>query len=114
MAAQTAPSCPTTSPANPHTMEVANCILQESTAVGRRLEAMDSKISDLTMASTSIQADIAGFRETVNDLDRRLTTVEDHVTSLPNQEAELRTLRAKVIDLEDRSCRDNVSLFVIP
>ncbi|KAJ1129311.1 hypothetical protein NDU88_007682 [Pleurodeles waltl] len=69
MAAQTAPSCPVTSPAEPHTMEAANRILQEIAAAGRRLEAMDSKILDLTVASTAIRADIAGFLDTVNNLD---------------------------------------------
>ncbi|KAJ1141483.1 hypothetical protein NDU88_007813 [Pleurodeles waltl] len=95
-------------------MEATDRILQEITAVGRRLEAMDSKISDLAVASASIRADIAGFGETVTDLDRHLMTVEDHVVTLPNQEAELRSLCAKVIDLEDRSRRDNVRVFGIP
>ncbi|KAJ1214745.1 hypothetical protein NDU88_002362 [Pleurodeles waltl] len=75
---------------------------------------MDSRISELTIASSSIRADIASFRETVNNLDQRLTIMEDHVVALPGQEAELRFLRAKVINLEDRSCRDNVRLFGIP
>ncbi|KAJ1177777.1 hypothetical protein NDU88_003029 [Pleurodeles waltl] len=95
-------------------METADRILMEITTVGRRLEAMDSKISDLTVASTSIQAEIAGFRETVHDLDRCLMTVEDQVVALPDQEAELRSLRAKIINLEDRSCKDNICLFGIP
>ncbi|KAJ1163753.1 hypothetical protein NDU88_004206 [Pleurodeles waltl] len=81
---------------------------------GGRLEAMDAKISDLTVASTSIRADIAGFRETATDLDLCLTMAEDRVATLPNQETELRSLRAKVTDLEDRSRRDNVRLFGIP
>ncbi|KAJ1162319.1 hypothetical protein NDU88_002787 [Pleurodeles waltl] len=96
MVAQAAPFCPTTSPADPHTIEAMDRILQEITAVGRRLEEMDLKISDLTIASTSIRADIAGFQETVSDLDWHLTTVEDQVTTLPNQDAELRSLRAKI------------------
>ncbi|KAJ1150271.1 hypothetical protein NDU88_003066 [Pleurodeles waltl] len=95
-------------------MEATDRILQEITAVGRRLEAMDSTTSDLTVVSTSIRADIAGFRETVTDLVRCLMTVEDYVVALPDQEAELRSLRAKVTDLEDRSLRDNVRHFGIP
>ncbi|KAJ1211243.1 hypothetical protein NDU88_006604 [Pleurodeles waltl] len=81
---------------------------------GCRLEAMDAKISDLTVASTSIRADVAGFWETATDLDQRLTTVENHVAVLPDQETQLRSLRAKVTDLEDRSRRDNMRLFGIP
>ncbi|KAJ1098071.1 hypothetical protein NDU88_003187 [Pleurodeles waltl] len=95
-------------------MEATDCILQEIAAVGRRLEAMDLKITDLTVASSSIRADIAGFRETANDLDKRLTAVEGQVAALPNQEAELQSLWAKVTDLEDRSRRDNVRFFGIP
>ncbi|KAJ1193761.1 hypothetical protein NDU88_003057 [Pleurodeles waltl] len=114
MAALAAPPCPTASPADPGTIVATDRILQEITAVGRRLEAMALKISDLSVASTSIRADIASFRETVTDLDQRLTIVEDHVTVLQDQDAELLLLRAKVIDLEDRSHRDNVRFFGIP
>ncbi|KAJ1132113.1 hypothetical protein NDU88_010442, partial [Pleurodeles waltl] len=74
---------------------------------------MDLKISDLFVASTSIRADKASFRETVTDLDQRLTTVEDHIAKLPDQEAELLFLRANVTDLKDRSRRDNVCFFGI-
>ncbi|KAJ1100495.1 hypothetical protein NDU88_005580 [Pleurodeles waltl] len=114
MAVQTAPPCPVSLPAESHSMEAVDRILQEIAVVGRRLEAMDSKISDLTVASTSIRADIAVFRETVTDLDRCRTTVEDQVAALLDQETELRSLQAKVIYLEDRSRRDNVCLFGIP
>ncbi|KAJ1189512.1 hypothetical protein NDU88_006257 [Pleurodeles waltl] len=114
MAVQTAPPCPASSPADPQAMEAADCILQKIATVGCHLEAMDSKISDLTVVSTFIRADIADFRETVNDLDRCLMTVEDQVVTLPDQEAELRSLQAKVIDLDDKSRRDNFRLFGIP
>ncbi|KAJ1125981.1 hypothetical protein NDU88_004394 [Pleurodeles waltl] len=114
MATQSVPPCPAPLPADSHSREAMDRILQEIAAVGRRLEAMDAKISDLTMASTSIRGDIAGFRETATDLDRPLMTVEDQVAALLNQETELRSLRAKVTDLEDRSRRDNVCLFGIP
>ncbi|KAJ1210335.1 hypothetical protein NDU88_005701 [Pleurodeles waltl] len=89
-------------------------ILQEIALVGRRLEAMDQKITDLTIDSSSIRADMAGFKDTVDALDQRLTTVEDQMATLPDQEIELRSLRAKVTDLEDRSRRDNIRLFGIP
>ncbi|KAJ1123314.1 hypothetical protein NDU88_001785 [Pleurodeles waltl] len=78
MAAQTAPPCSASSPTDPHALEVADRILLEIAAVGHRLEAVDSKISDLTLASSSIRADIAGFRQTVNVLDQRLMTMEGH------------------------------------
>ncbi|KAJ1113552.1 hypothetical protein NDU88_001794 [Pleurodeles waltl] len=94
-------------------MEATDRILQEIAAEGRRLEVMDAKISDLTVASTSIRADITSFRETVTDLDQRLSVVEDRVAVLPDQEAELRSLRAKVTGLEDSSSRDNVRFFGI-
>ncbi|KAJ1084067.1 hypothetical protein NDU88_004221 [Pleurodeles waltl] len=114
MAAQVAPSCPVTSTVDPRTVDVMDSILQEITEVGQCLEAMDLKILDLSAASTSIRADIACFRETVTDLDQRLTTVEDHIATLPEQNAELRSLLAKITDLEDRSRRDNVCFFGIP
>ncbi|KAJ1152860.1 hypothetical protein NDU88_005634 [Pleurodeles waltl] len=94
-------------------LEAAARITQQIAAVGRRLGTMGSMISELTVASSSIRADKAGFRETVNNLVPCLTIMEDQVAALPDQEAELRSLQAKVIDLEDRSRRDNVRLFGI-
>ncbi|KAJ1179448.1 hypothetical protein NDU88_004682 [Pleurodeles waltl] len=75
---------------------------------------MDARISEMTIASSSIWTDIACFRETVHNLDQRLTSMEEHVAVLPGQEAELRSLRAKVTDMEDRSRRDNIRLLGIP
>ncbi|KAJ1125965.1 hypothetical protein NDU88_004378 [Pleurodeles waltl] len=103
--------CPLTCCSPP--LEATDRILQEIAAVGCHLETLDSRISELTVASSSIRADIAGFREAVHNLDQGLTIVKDHVAVLPGQEAELRSLRAKVIDLEDRSRRDNIHLFGI-
>ncbi|KAJ1190637.1 hypothetical protein NDU88_007375 [Pleurodeles waltl] len=115
MTAQTATPCPTTSPTDPLALEATEHILQEIALVGRRLEVMDLKVTDLTItSSSSIQADIAVFKETVDALDQRLTAVEDQVAALPDQETELRSLRAKVTVLEDRSRRDNIRFFGIP
>ncbi|KAJ1148593.1 hypothetical protein NDU88_001421 [Pleurodeles waltl] len=92
MAALMAPIGSLVSPTDPRTVEAMDRILQEITAVGHRLEAMDLKISDLSEASNSIRADIAGFRETVTDLDHHLTTVDDQIATLPDQDTEVRLL----------------------
>ncbi|KAJ1177257.1 hypothetical protein NDU88_002518 [Pleurodeles waltl] len=113
MTAQTAPPSSVCSSPDPPLLEAVDRILLEIATVGRRLEAMDSKISDLKVASSSIRADIAGFQETVHDLEQRLTTMEGQVAALSDHEAELRFLRTKVIDLEDRGRRDNVCFFGI-
>ncbi|KAJ1187464.1 hypothetical protein NDU88_004240 [Pleurodeles waltl] len=42
-------------------------ILQEISAVCHRLEAMDSKITELSADSKSIHADIAGFQDKVTE-----------------------------------------------
>ncbi|KAJ1155607.1 hypothetical protein NDU88_008336 [Pleurodeles waltl] len=97
----------------PQAVDATDRILQEITVVGWCLEAMDLKILDLSAASTSIRTDIACFCEKATDLDQRLTTVEDHIATLPEQDAGLRSLRAKITDLEDRSRRDNVHFFGI-
>ncbi|KAJ1213290.1 hypothetical protein NDU88_000928 [Pleurodeles waltl] len=113
MATQPALSSPLTLPADPRAVDTTDRILQEITVVGRRLKGMDLKISDLSTASASFRTDIACFREKVMDLDQRLTTVEKHVTMVPEHDAELQTPRAKITDLEDRSRRDNVCFFGI-
>ncbi|KAJ1116853.1 hypothetical protein NDU88_005058 [Pleurodeles waltl] len=114
MATQPAFSSSVTLPADTRTVDDTDRILQEITAVGWRLEAMDLKISDLSTASASIRTDIACFCEKVTDLDQRLMTVKEHVGMVPEHDAELRTLRAKITDLEDRTQRDNVRFFGIP
>ncbi|KAJ1102707.1 hypothetical protein NDU88_000151 [Pleurodeles waltl] len=114
MATQGTSSGSASSPATSPPLEATDRILQEIATVGRRLETMDARISDLTIASSSIRADIAGFRETVHNLDQHLTSMEEHMVPLPSQEAEMRSQRTKVTDLEDRSCRDNILLFGIP
>ncbi|KAJ1162018.1 hypothetical protein NDU88_002497 [Pleurodeles waltl] len=92
---------PMPTPTDPFAQEATERILQEIASVGRCLKAMDQKIMDLTIASSSIRADIAGFKDTADALDQRLTMVEDQMAT--DLEMELRSLRAKVTDLEDRS-----------
>ncbi|KAJ1080414.1 hypothetical protein NDU88_000621 [Pleurodeles waltl] len=52
-------------------------ILQEITAVGKRLEGMDTKISELTAESRSLCIDIPRFKARVMGHDHRLSLVED-------------------------------------
>ncbi|KAJ1109945.1 hypothetical protein NDU88_007302 [Pleurodeles waltl] len=114
MTAQTGSQGHTSPPVDQPALDATDRVLQEIASVGRRLEAMDLKITDLTLAFSSIRADIAGFRETANNLDQRLSAVEDHIATTPDQEEELKSLRAKLTELEDRSRRDNVRFFCIP
>ncbi|KAJ1172623.1 hypothetical protein NDU88_004467 [Pleurodeles waltl] len=85
-----------------------DCILQEISAVGRKLEGMDSAMVSLMAETKSMQLDIAGFQKQVTGLEQRVTTVETHITSWVDRDQELLYLRSKQIDLEDRSRRDNV------
>ncbi|KAJ1115530.1 hypothetical protein NDU88_003754 [Pleurodeles waltl] len=89
-------------------------ILQEIAAVGHRLEAMDSKIMDLSTVSHSIRSDFASFHEKVTNLDHCLTEVEGQLTVLLECDSELHLFHAKLTDLEDRSQRDNVCFFGVP
>ncbi|KAJ1177497.1 hypothetical protein NDU88_002752 [Pleurodeles waltl] len=114
MATQPNPTSPTTVPADPRAVDATDRILQEITMVLRRLEAMDLNITDLSAASASIRTDIACFSEKVADMEPRLTIVEEYVGMVTEYDAELRALRAKLTDLEDRSRRDNIHFFGIP
>ncbi|KAJ1203662.1 hypothetical protein NDU88_007446 [Pleurodeles waltl] len=69
MTMQTSTPCPTSLPTDPPALEATEHILQEIASVGRRLEAMDLKITDLTITSSSIRANIAGFKEPADALD---------------------------------------------
>ncbi|KAJ1196395.1 hypothetical protein NDU88_000266 [Pleurodeles waltl] len=89
-------------------------ILQEISAVGRKLEGMDSMMASLTEDTKSMRLDIAGFQSRVTALEHRVTTVETQVVLAPDRDQELFYLRSKVIDLEDRSRRDNVRFLGFP
>ncbi|KAJ1218866.1 hypothetical protein NDU88_006438 [Pleurodeles waltl] len=89
-------------------------ILQEISAVGRRLEEMDSMMISLTEETKSMCLDIAGFPSRVTTLEQRVTTVETQATLTADRDQELLYLHSKVIDLEDRSRRDNVCFLGFP
>ncbi|KAJ1097869.1 hypothetical protein NDU88_002985 [Pleurodeles waltl] len=91
-----------------HSDTATESILQEIAAVSRCLEAMDSRITDLSAVSQSIQSDIASFHEKVTNLDYRLTEIEGQLAVLPERDSKLKLLHAKLTDLEDRSRRNNV------
>ncbi|KAJ1082290.1 hypothetical protein NDU88_002458 [Pleurodeles waltl] len=89
-------------------------ILQEISAVGRRLEGMDSRMISLTEETKSMRLDIAGFQSRVTTLEQRVTAVEMQATLTENRDQELIYLHSKVVDLEDRSRRDNVRFLGFP
>ncbi|KAJ1180597.1 hypothetical protein NDU88_005818 [Pleurodeles waltl] len=91
-----------------------DCILQEITEVSRRLKGMEIAKTSLTSETKSVSLDIAGFQSRVTGLEHRMVTVEDHVHMVLDKDQELEFLCSKLIDLEDRSWRDNICLFSFP
>ncbi|KAJ1204449.1 hypothetical protein NDU88_008227 [Pleurodeles waltl] len=89
-------------------------ILQEISAVSRKLEGMDIAMVALTAGTRSMRLDLAGFQSQMSGLDQRVTTVETQVASWTDRDLELSHLRSKQTDLEDRSCRNNVRLLGFP
>ncbi|KAJ1196927.1 hypothetical protein NDU88_000790 [Pleurodeles waltl] len=89
-------------------------ILQEISAVGRKLEGMDNAMVALTAETRSMRLEIAGFHSQISGLDQRVTTVEAQAAYWTNRDQELLDLRSRLTDLEDRSCRNNICLLGIP
>ncbi|KAJ1082115.1 hypothetical protein NDU88_002285 [Pleurodeles waltl] len=75
---------------------------------------MDSAMVALTAETRSMRLDIAGFQSQISGLDQRVATVETQVASWTDRDQELLHLRSKLIDLEDRNHRNNVSLLGFP
>ncbi|KAJ1150479.1 hypothetical protein NDU88_003270 [Pleurodeles waltl] len=75
---------------------------------------MDSAITSLTAETKSMRLDIAGFQSRLIGLEQRVTTMEDHINTAQDRDQELFYLRSKLIDLEDRSRRDNICIFGLP
>ncbi|KAJ1209580.1 hypothetical protein NDU88_004954 [Pleurodeles waltl] len=101
-------------PATPAQGTAVDRKLQEITAVGRRLEGMDSTICMLAAETKSIRLDIAGFQIRVAGLEQRVSLMENNLNTAPDRDHEIITLGSKLIELEDRSCRDNVHFFSFP
>ncbi|KAJ1114902.1 hypothetical protein NDU88_003132 [Pleurodeles waltl] len=89
-------------------------ILQEITAVSRRIEGMDASISSLTLETKYMRSDIAGFQTRVTGLEHRMDSLETQGTTYRDRDQDLLYLRSKLTDLEDRSRRDNICLLGIP
>ncbi|KAJ1179484.1 hypothetical protein NDU88_004718 [Pleurodeles waltl] len=89
-------------------------ILQEISAVGPKLEGMDSAMMALTAETRSVRLEIAGFQSQISGLDQRVATVETHVASWTDNGQELMHLHSKLTDLEDRSRRNNIRLMGLP
>ncbi|KAJ1141135.1 hypothetical protein NDU88_007470 [Pleurodeles waltl] len=86
-------------------------ILQEISAVSRKLEGMDSAMVALTMETRSMRLDIAAFQSQISGLDQRVVTVETQVASWTDKDQELLHLCSWLTDLEERSRRNNVRLL---
>ncbi|KAJ1173310.1 hypothetical protein NDU88_005146 [Pleurodeles waltl] len=100
--------------ASPEQETTIECILQEITAVGRRLEGISSAISFLTAEMKSMSLDIANSQSHVLRLEQRVKIIEDHLNTGQDRDQELLYLRSKRVDLEDRSRRDNVRFIRFP
>ncbi|KAJ1177785.1 hypothetical protein NDU88_003037 [Pleurodeles waltl] len=91
------------------------CILREISAVSHKLESIfDNDMTSLTVETKSMSLDIAGFQTQVSGLEQRVTTVESQVDSWVDRDQELLHLHSKLIDLEDRSRRNNIRLLGFP
>ncbi|KAJ1176714.1 hypothetical protein NDU88_001982 [Pleurodeles waltl] len=105
--AEDPPPLPRTSMADNTQGATMDRILQEISAVSRKLDGMDSAMVALT-------ADIAGFQSQISWLDQRVATLETQVASWTDRDQELLHLRSKLTDLEDRSRKNNVHLLGFP
>ncbi|KAJ1181944.1 hypothetical protein NDU88_007143 [Pleurodeles waltl] len=70
-------------------------ILQEISAVSRKLEGMDNAMVVLTAETRSMRLDLAGFQSQLSGLDQRVTTVETQVASWTDRDLELSHLRGQ-------------------
>ncbi|KAJ1134357.1 hypothetical protein NDU88_000809 [Pleurodeles waltl] len=89
-------------------------ILQDISAVGCRLGGVDSMMASLMEGTKLMPLDIAGFQLWVTSLEQQVTTVEAQAVFAPDRDQELLYLRSRLIDLEDRSSRDNVRFLGFP
>ncbi|KAJ1162341.1 hypothetical protein NDU88_002809 [Pleurodeles waltl] len=75
--------------ANPAQEPTMDRILQEISAVGRRLEGMDNAMVSMAAETKSIRTEIASFQTRVLGLEKRVSKVEAHASSFQDREQEL-------------------------
>ncbi|KAJ1150576.1 hypothetical protein NDU88_003366 [Pleurodeles waltl] len=102
-ASEVHPITPPSTMADPTQRATMDRILQDISAVGRRLEGVDNAMTSLTAETKSMCLDIAGFQSRVSRLKQRVSLVETHITSSLDRDQELLYLRSKLIDLDNRS-----------
>ncbi|KAJ1110259.1 hypothetical protein NDU88_007614 [Pleurodeles waltl] len=88
--------------------------VQQWTVSCRRFLQWATGSSGWTEDTKSMRLDIAGFQSRVTTLEQRVTTVETQAVLTSDRDQELLYLCNKVIDLEDRSRRDNVRFLGFP
>ncbi|KAJ1169782.1 hypothetical protein NDU88_001673 [Pleurodeles waltl] len=110
----TQPSATHQEMANPAPEPTMDRILQEILAVGRRLEGMDNAMVSMAVETKSIRMDIASFQTHILGLEQRVSKVEAHASSFQDRDQELLFLRSELMNLEDRSRRDNVRFIGFP
>ncbi|KAJ1091290.1 hypothetical protein NDU88_004417 [Pleurodeles waltl] len=110
----TQPSATYQEMADPAKEPTMDRILQEISAVGRRLEGMDSAMVSMAVEMKSIRTEIASFQTRVLGLEQRVSKAEAHASSFQDRDPELLFLRSKLTDLEDRNRRDNVRFIGFP
>ncbi|KAJ1199088.1 hypothetical protein NDU88_002926 [Pleurodeles waltl] len=76
-------------------------ILQEISAVSRRLEGMDTVTTSLITETKSMHLDIAGFKSRVTGLEHRVVTLETHIHTVQDRDKDLMYLCSKLTDLDD-------------
>ncbi|KAJ1116205.1 hypothetical protein NDU88_004423 [Pleurodeles waltl] len=80
--AEDQPPLPRNSMANDTQGATMDHILQEISAVSRKLEGMDSAMVALTAETRSMRLDIAGFQSQISGLNQRVATVETQARQL--------------------------------
>ncbi|KAJ1175482.1 hypothetical protein NDU88_000770 [Pleurodeles waltl] len=71
-------------------------ILQEITALSRRIEGMDASLSSLTLETKSMRSDIAGFQTRVTGLEHRMGSLETQMTTYRDRDQDLLYHRSKL------------------
>ncbi|KAJ1139410.1 hypothetical protein NDU88_005783 [Pleurodeles waltl] len=100
--------------ANPAQEPTMDHILQEISAVGRRLEGMNNVMVSMVAETKSIRMELSSFQTCVLGLEQRVSKVEAHASYFQDRDQELLFLCSKLMDLEDRSRRDNVRFIGFP
>ncbi|KAJ1121639.1 hypothetical protein NDU88_000159 [Pleurodeles waltl] len=91
-----------------------DAILKELLAIRSSISSLEHTVSTNTMEVQGLRNEVVKFQINMQSTDARLSAVENLIDKIPDNSQDIGYLQQKVIELEDRSRRNNLRIIGLP